>query len=107
MVEDNKIADLERAYSLFKRVTSPTSGLGVIRDLMAAHVKAKGAKLVSDEENSKVAFSPTLMLTPAPALALTPTLNPTLTLTLTPRRWAWACRSRSCELGAAESARYT
>ena len=38
LVEDGKLADLGRAYELFKRVTAPTSGLSVIRDIMAAHV---------------------------------------------------------------------
>jgi len=53
MIEDSKVADLARAYSLFKRVTQPTSGLGVIRDLMAAHVKARGTELVNDEERNR------------------------------------------------------
>ena len=47
---DNKIDDLKRAYELFKRVTAPTSGLAVIREIMSAHVKARGTQLVQDEE---------------------------------------------------------
>jgi len=50
MIEDSKVADLARAYDLFKRVTQPTSGLTVIRDIMSAHVKARGTQLVQDEE---------------------------------------------------------
>jgi cullin 3 len=52
MIEDNKIDDLKRAYELFKRVTAPVSGLGVIRDIMAAHVKARGTQLVQDDERN-------------------------------------------------------
>jgi len=53
MIEDSKLDDLRRAYELFKRVTQPTSGLGVIREIMAAHVRAKGTELVSDEERNR------------------------------------------------------
>ena len=49
MIEDNKLDDLRRAYELFKRVTSPQSGLAVIREIMASHVKARGTQLVNDE----------------------------------------------------------
>ena len=52
MIEDNKIADLGRAYELFKRITAPTPGLHVIRDIMAAHVKARGTQLVNDDERN-------------------------------------------------------
>lgn len=52
MIEDNKIDDLKRAYELFKRVTQPTSGLSVIREIMAAHVKARGTQLVQDDERN-------------------------------------------------------
>ena len=52
MIEDNKVADLGRCYELFKRITSPTPGLHVIRDIMAAHVKAKGTQLVTDDERN-------------------------------------------------------
>merc|ERR1719421_1196375 len=50
MIEDNKVDDLRRAYELFKRVTAPTSGLGVMREIMSAHVKKVGTQLVQDEE---------------------------------------------------------
>jgi len=50
MIEDGKLSDLERAYELFKRVTAPTPGLHVIRDIMSAYVKARGTQLVQDEE---------------------------------------------------------
>ena len=53
MIEDNKLDDLKRAYELFKRVTQPTSGLTVIRESMAAHVRARGTELVSDEERNR------------------------------------------------------
>ena len=53
MIEDNKLDDLKRAYELFKRVTQPTSGLTVIREIMAAHVRARGTELVSDEERNR------------------------------------------------------
>lgn len=53
MIEDSKIGDLARAYTLFKRVTQPISGLGVIRDLMAAYVKRVGTELVNDEERNR------------------------------------------------------
>lgn len=53
MIEDSKVADLARAYQLFKRVTQPTSGLGVIRQLMAEHCKARGTELVNDEERNR------------------------------------------------------
>ena len=52
MIEDNKIDDLKRAYELYRRVTQPTPGLGVIREIMAAHVKARGTQLVQDEERN-------------------------------------------------------
>merc|ERR1719181_1299644 len=52
MIEDNKIDDLARCYELFKRVTQPTPGLGVIREIMAPHVKARGTQLVQDEERN-------------------------------------------------------
>ena len=51
MLEDNKVEDLARMYKLFKRVTQPTSGLLVIRDIMAAHVKTRGTELVQEEEH--------------------------------------------------------
>jgi len=44
---------LRRAYELFKRVTQPTSGLGVIREIMAAHVRSRGIELVQDEERNR------------------------------------------------------
>uniref|UniRef100_A0A7S2MM82 Cullin family profile domain-containing protein n=1 Tax=Haptolina brevifila TaxID=156173 RepID=A0A7S2MM82_9EUKA len=50
MIEDSKLADLARAYELFKRVTTPTPGLNVIRDIMAGHVRARGTQVVQDEE---------------------------------------------------------
>ena len=53
MLDDNKLDDLARAYELFKRVREPTDGLGVIRDIMAKHVKAKGLALVHDEERNR------------------------------------------------------
>ena len=53
MIEDHKIDDLARAYDLFKRVTQPQSGLGVIRELMAANVKRVGTELVNDEERNR------------------------------------------------------
>jgi len=53
MIEDNKLEDLQRAYELFKRVTQPQSGLGVIREIMAAHVCARGKELVQDEERNR------------------------------------------------------
>ena len=53
MIEDSKVTDLARAYQLFKRVMQPTSGLAVIRDLMATHVKARGSELVNDEERNR------------------------------------------------------
>jgi len=53
MIEDNKLDDLRRAYELFKRVTQPTSGLGVIREIMAAHVRSRGIELVQDEERNR------------------------------------------------------
>jgi len=53
MIEDSKIDDLARAYSLFKRVTQPTSGLAVIRDLMSDYVKRVGTELVNDEERNR------------------------------------------------------
>jgi len=53
MIEDNKVSDLARAYELFKRVTQPTPGLTVIRDIMAAHVKARGTQLVQDDDNHR------------------------------------------------------
>ncbi|KAL1522667.1 hypothetical protein AB1Y20_017645 [Prymnesium parvum] len=53
MIEDSKIAELSRAYGLFKRVTQPTPGLGIIRELMAANVKRVGMELVKDEERNR------------------------------------------------------
>ena len=53
MIEDGKLEDLRRAYDLFKRVTAPTKGLDVIKDIMAAHVRARGTQLVQDEEINK------------------------------------------------------
>ena len=41
MLEDSKVADLARAYKLYRRVTAPESGLAVIREMMAAHVKVR------------------------------------------------------------------
>ena len=52
MIEDNKVDDLRRTYELFKRVTAPTSGLSVIRDIMSAHVRARGTQLVQDDERN-------------------------------------------------------
>ena len=51
MLEDNKVEDLARMYKLFKRVTQPTSGLAVIREIMTAHVKTRGTELVQEEEH--------------------------------------------------------
>ena len=51
MLEDNKVEDLARMYKLFKRVTQPTPGLSVIREIMAAHVKTRGTELVQEEEH--------------------------------------------------------
>mmetsp|Transcript_18808 Transcript_18808/g.44658 ORF Transcript_18808/g.44658 Transcript_18808/m.44658 type:complete len:737 (+) Transcript_18808:84-2294(+) len=51
MLEDNKVEDLARMYKLFKRVTQPTSGLSVIREIMTAHVKTRGTELVQEEEH--------------------------------------------------------
>ena len=53
MIEDNKVDDLRRAYDLFKRITTPTPGLKVICDIMAAHVRARGMQLVQDEERDR------------------------------------------------------
>jgi len=52
MIEDGKLQDLARAYELFKRITAPTPGLHVIRDLMANHAKSRGLELVGDEERN-------------------------------------------------------
>jgi len=53
MLEDNKVDDLARMYKLFKRVTQPTPGLVVIRDIMAAQVKLRGTELVQEEERNR------------------------------------------------------
>jgi len=53
MIEDSKIDDLRRAYSLFRRVTQPSPGLDVIKGLMADHVKRVGVELVNDEERNR------------------------------------------------------
>jgi len=45
------VEDLARMYKLFKRVTQPTSGLLVIREIMTAHVKTRGTELVQEEEH--------------------------------------------------------
>ena len=54
MIEDSKLADLGRAYELFKRINTPTvgAGLAVIKEIMAAHVKSKGMQLVQDDERN-------------------------------------------------------
>lgn len=46
MFHDDKVEDLTRAYSLFKRIIQPISGLGVIRDMMVSHVTELGKTLV-------------------------------------------------------------
>eukprot|EP00908_Phaeocystis_cordata_P011472 Transcript_22378.p1 GENE.Transcript_22378~~Transcript_22378.p1 ORF type:complete len:566 (-),score=323.93 Transcript_22378:101-1798(-) len=51
MLEDNKVDDLARMYKLFKRVTQPTPGLQVIREIMSAHVKQRGTELVQEEQH--------------------------------------------------------
>ena len=40
-------------YKLFKRVTQPTPGLQVMREIMAEHVKRRGTELVQEEERNK------------------------------------------------------
>ena len=54
MIEDGKLADLGRAYELFKRINTPTvgAGLAVIKEIMAAHVKSQGMQLVQDDERN-------------------------------------------------------
>lgn len=53
MFHDDKVEDLTRAYSLFKRIIQPISGLGVIRDMMVSHVTELGKTLVNEEERNK------------------------------------------------------
>jgi len=53
MLENERVADLTRAYDLFKRIKTPTDGLGMIRDIMATYVKSLGIRLVADEELGK------------------------------------------------------
>ena len=50
MFEDNKTDDLARAYQLFRRIKAPVNGLSIIREIMAAHVMARGQEIVRDEE---------------------------------------------------------
>jgi len=53
MLEHELIGDLSRAYELFRRIKQPQDGLGMMRELMAGHVKSLGQKLVQDEELAK------------------------------------------------------
>jgi cullin 3 len=47
MFDDDKLDDLARIYSLFKRVAQPISGLGILRDLLFGHVRDQGKALVN------------------------------------------------------------
>jgi len=53
MLENERAADLKRAYGLFRRVKVPTDGLSMMREIMAKHIKGLGEKLVRDEELGK------------------------------------------------------
>ncbi|GER49512.1 cullin family protein [Striga asiatica] len=60
MLLDDKIDDLARMYSLFRRVPD---GLSAIRDVMTSHIRETGKQLVNDPEKSKnpVDFVETLL----------------------------------------------
>eukprot|EP00250_Pteridium_aquilinum_P009541 c18739_g3_i1 orf=2-844(+) len=50
MLIDDRYEDLGRMYSLFKRVST---GLGLVRDVMTAHLRDTGRQLVTDPERLK------------------------------------------------------
>lgn len=50
MLIDDRYDDLGRMYSLFKRVST---GLGLVRDIMTAHLRDTGRQLVTDPERLK------------------------------------------------------
>jgi len=54
MLDDDRRDDLTRTYALFKRVTTPTSGLHVIRDILSMHVREQGKSIVDSvgDENA-------------------------------------------------------
>lgn len=50
MLMDDRYEDLGRMYSLFRRVSG---GLGLVRDVMTAHLRETGRQLVTDPEKLK------------------------------------------------------